>query len=404
MRLRLAVCLLGCVVFFSTGAIVSASTTSPPVTTRVYSVAHGGCPPGQICPTRPVALGSFVSDSSVNVVYTAAGSHCSDVAVRLFVDGSLAATTPFVTPSQSSAATAVPWPADGAPHTLGYEGEGKSGGCNMGHLESWAGTLTVTYTPVVCSVAGGSVAGRTAAQSYCTETTIDCTRFQARIGPNGPPAFDKCTATVLALGTRQAPTGKVKVSFAPAAVANVYPSQLSVSTRPQCALAAAGFVSSSNEAKAVCSFYIAPNERFAGGRLTVHGDYVPSSATFKTSSAVFAVTWPHLALHPHAVTITLRFHQARPLEVIMRSGATLRICDGLRNRADPSIYVPHPQMWAYAPHTYYSLEIYPRAAPGQPHCTPPIRLRAPGGNRPTLVDYDSGYTNHTYTSVAVIVP
>jgi hypothetical protein len=117
--------------------------------TRTVTLGIGqSCSPlaGQIC--MPVTTaGSFTSIAPLKVVFTLAAVHCSNVAVRLFVDGTLAATTGFAPPGVSTENATVPWPNDGRAHTLGYEGEGEVGGCNAGILVVWNGTLAVTYTP-----------------------------------------------------------------------------------------------------------------------------------------------------------------------------------------------------------------------------------------------------------------
>ena len=125
---------------------VSSATANAPTKTVVFPVG-GSCVSGEICPIAPVKLATFRSASNLTVVYTAPSGHCSDVAVRVFIGRRHVATTPFVSPSAASARVKVPWPRDGKRHTLGFEGVGKVGGCNVGILASWAGTLKVSYVP-----------------------------------------------------------------------------------------------------------------------------------------------------------------------------------------------------------------------------------------------------------------
>ncbi len=125
---------------------VPSAAAGTPAKTVVFPVG-GTCASGEICPIARVKLATFRSASNLTVVYTAPVGHCSDVAVRVFVGRRHVATTPFVSPSASSATVKVPWPKDGKRHTLGFEGVGKVGGCNVGILASWAGTLRVTYVP-----------------------------------------------------------------------------------------------------------------------------------------------------------------------------------------------------------------------------------------------------------------
>ncbi len=109
------------------------------------SPVGGSCPGGETCPTDASPLGTVASHSPLKVIYTAPSSHCSDVAVKIFEDGHQVGITGFASPSQSSASVSVPWPTNGTPHELGFEGLGKVGGCNAGSLVLWSGTLTVTY-------------------------------------------------------------------------------------------------------------------------------------------------------------------------------------------------------------------------------------------------------------------
>jgi hypothetical protein len=128
-------------------------------------------------------VGEYDSLSALTVVYTAAATHCSNVAVLLFVDGKKAATTGFVPASGSTSAT-VAWPTNGEPHTLGVEGEGEKGGCNGGALGDWAGTLTITYTPAPSQCSGLRI-GAGIRTWKTDETVVDYSVFniKAKCGP-----------------------------------------------------------------------------------------------------------------------------------------------------------------------------------------------------------------------------
>ena len=111
---------------------LSPSLAGAAQTTTTVSVGSSCTGPGQLC--KPLAAaGSYVARSPLSITYTAAGSHCSNVAVHFFVDGKEEASTGFAPPSGSVSAT-VPWPNDGLSHDLGVEGEGQTGGCNAGSL------------------------------------------------------------------------------------------------------------------------------------------------------------------------------------------------------------------------------------------------------------------------------
>ena len=80
----------------------------------------------------------------LRVEYTTALTHCSNVGMKFFVDGTLVAQTPPVGPGVSTGEIDL-GPVTPGPHTLGMEGVGEEGGCNTGFLEDWAGTLRLTY-------------------------------------------------------------------------------------------------------------------------------------------------------------------------------------------------------------------------------------------------------------------
>jgi hypothetical protein len=130
--------LAACVGLLLHGEVVEAQTTSIPISVNCTSS-------GQLCSptfTTPVATGG-----SLGVSYTAAATHCSDVAAHLFVDGVERAVTPFLTPGQTST-TYTFGPVSAGTHTLGVQGEGTVGGCNTGSLSGWGGSVQVTVSAV----------------------------------------------------------------------------------------------------------------------------------------------------------------------------------------------------------------------------------------------------------------
>ncbi len=123
-------------------------------------------------------MGEYNSLSALTVVYTAASTHCSNVAVLLFVDGKKAAETGFV-PANGSTSATVAWPTNGEPHTLGVEGVGEKGGCNGGVLGDWAGTLTITYTPAPSECSGLRI-GASIRSWKTDETVVDYSVFDIK--------------------------------------------------------------------------------------------------------------------------------------------------------------------------------------------------------------------------------
>lgn len=96
---------------------------------------------------------TFVRETcgTMRLRYNAAPGHCSDVGLYVYVDGLLYETIPPVAPGASSAEielTSLP----PGPLTIDLEGFGVVGGCNVGSLTAWGGTVdvtTCTQTPTI---------------------------------------------------------------------------------------------------------------------------------------------------------------------------------------------------------------------------------------------------------------
>ena len=65
---------------------------------------------------------------------------CSSVRIHFYVDGTEVAVTGFVGPGGNTGFVSLGNIGTG-PHTIGVQAEGESGGCNVGTLFSWAGTV-----------------------------------------------------------------------------------------------------------------------------------------------------------------------------------------------------------------------------------------------------------------------
>jgi hypothetical protein len=379
--------------------------------TSTFSVAGGPClNNGQICPTAPTPLTSLASSTNVTVELDH-NADCSAIALKLFVDGKFAVQTPFAQPGASTTTT-VAWPKDFKSHALSYEGVGQVGGCNSGHLFIWTGSVSVTYRPPTCdlgsapdtadhaAVGTGSgseaIAGAAAAPRYCTQTTITC---RANTWATHPPAYDTCAVEVLAEGTRQPPSGVVALSFSPASSATMFTPSIGVAV-PKCTLKPTGVIPSADEATARCTtFALAPKERFPGGTLTVTANYKPSSKTFRKSSGEAELQWPRIPVMSGRVTMTVRFHEALPNELIIKSPATLRLCDAPGSpSAQPYINVPDPAIWNFKASSHQLPIIYGKSNRDQPNCTPPVKFHA---TVPTLIHIDGGFN---FPSLGIIVP
>ena len=127
------------------GAFAVAVTPASALMTQTFPVGASCSAQGQLCaPVTPIV--SLSSVSPLMVTYTSGPASCADLSLLLFIDGQLVGSTAYTPPDATSSIT-VPWPADGQAHVLGYEGEGRTGGCNHGVVYSWGGTLTVTHEP-----------------------------------------------------------------------------------------------------------------------------------------------------------------------------------------------------------------------------------------------------------------
>ena len=114
-----------------------------------------GC--GEITETLPVSANclsfgqscgnyaTFVRETcgELRLRYNAASTQCSDVGLYVYVDGLLYATIPPVAPGETSAEVVL-GPLSPGPLTIDLEGFGVVGGCNVGVLNSWGGTVDVT--------------------------------------------------------------------------------------------------------------------------------------------------------------------------------------------------------------------------------------------------------------------
>ena len=74
------------------------------------------------------------------------------MAAHILVDGVERAVTAFLTPGQASGFFDV-GPVAAGSHVVALQGEGTLGGCNVGTLLNWGGTMDVTVDAVVVAAA-----------------------------------------------------------------------------------------------------------------------------------------------------------------------------------------------------------------------------------------------------------
>jgi len=71
---------------------------------------------------------------------------CSNFRIHFLVDGTEVAVTGFVGPGGDTGFVSLGFIGPGN-HTVGVQAEGEVGGCNVGTLVSWAGTVTIQKAP-----------------------------------------------------------------------------------------------------------------------------------------------------------------------------------------------------------------------------------------------------------------
>jgi hypothetical protein len=128
-----------------TAVIASGAASAGPKSFSVGATCSGG---GQLCnniDTIPLNItaaggvgeGEFISSSPFA---------CSDVRIHFLVDGTEVAVTGFVGPGGSTGFVSLGFIGHGQ-HTIGVRAEGEVGGCNVGALISWAGTVKLMKAP-----------------------------------------------------------------------------------------------------------------------------------------------------------------------------------------------------------------------------------------------------------------
>lgn len=95
-------------------------------------------PQTQVCKQVPTATVGAVLAPSVS--FTANGNHCSDMIAHVIVDGQEVGAD-RVGPGQSTREFDL---ASYRSHTVGVRAEGVEGGCNVGYVSAWGGTLHFT--------------------------------------------------------------------------------------------------------------------------------------------------------------------------------------------------------------------------------------------------------------------
>jgi len=100
---------------------------------------------GQNCSTPHSFTVNTTGTSWIKINYTTHASHCSNVAVKIYVDDVYKTQSNFIAALQSTGSIDLETVAAGT-HTIKLYGVGQAGGCNDGNLVAWGGSLTTTIT------------------------------------------------------------------------------------------------------------------------------------------------------------------------------------------------------------------------------------------------------------------
>jgi hypothetical protein len=100
---------------------------------------------GQVCdPPETLVVGDPAQDMTVRrIVYDPSDAHCSSGVVLIAIDGRATATLRFATRKDHATLHKRIRILAGL-HTFTFRFVGRTGGCNVGAVASWGGTITVT--------------------------------------------------------------------------------------------------------------------------------------------------------------------------------------------------------------------------------------------------------------------
>ncbi|RDH74733.1 hypothetical protein DVS77_30415 [Mycolicibacterium moriokaense] len=116
-------------------ALASAASAKPFTQDNYIDVPDCAQPQTQLCAQIPSASVGAVMAPSVS--FTANANHCSDIIAHVIVDGQEVGADQ-VGPGQSTPEYPL---TSFRSHTVGVQAEGVDGGCNVGYLSAWGGTL-----------------------------------------------------------------------------------------------------------------------------------------------------------------------------------------------------------------------------------------------------------------------
>lgn len=100
---------------------------------------------GQLC-DPPIEYECIGGQGDLEIEFTAAVTHCSDMRFLVAVDDEERPASEFLGPGQSTGPLDFGHLEDGE-HVIRVQAEGREGGCNGGGIATWGGTLRMTVTP-----------------------------------------------------------------------------------------------------------------------------------------------------------------------------------------------------------------------------------------------------------------
>jgi len=100
---------------------------------------------GELC-TNIATINIHVAGGFGRAKYHPGPLACSAVRIHFFIDGNEVAVTSFAGPGEKTPFVSLGFVTSGT-HTVGVQAEGEVGGCNIGGLFSWGGTVILEKSP-----------------------------------------------------------------------------------------------------------------------------------------------------------------------------------------------------------------------------------------------------------------
>ena len=132
----------------------------------------------------------------------------------------------------------------------------------------------------------------------------------------------------------------------------------------------------------------------------VRATYQPAVGEFAASHGTQAFEWRAIRLASRIATVTIprvAYHTIAPGEILVRGGASLRVCDDGPYSADP--YLTGLATLTGLSTADYGWNLSPHS---RKQCSPPVRL--PSVDVPTMIGYWSGFVVNGGEGIAVIIP